>query len=180
VGDFIAVGELKGIVTRVGARSTTVQTFDRVSVIVPNSEFIEKNVINWTHGDPVIRIKLPVGVAYGSDVPLVKRCLLQVAERCEERAEDFPTVVFFNGFGDSSLDFELRVYLGRTADRMPMLDRLKDSRWPQRLLPACQAIRSKGTSCATPPSRPTTRWADTRRCGSESVRMADSALAPAV
>ena len=66
VGNFVKVGELLGSVERIGARSTEIRTLDQVTIIVPNSHFVEKEVINWDYGTPVTRLHLPVGVAYGN------------------------------------------------------------------------------------------------------------------
>ncbi len=110
--DFIDVDEgLSGWVKRIGTRSTTIETRDRINVIVPNSKFIESTVVNWHGRDPKTRVHVPVGVAYGSDVPKVKECLLQVA-RNEPDVEDVPAPdVWFIDFGESSLDFELLVWI---------------------------------------------------------------------
>ena len=110
-GDWIVVGATQGYVKRISIRSTRIQTFDRADVIVPNSEIISNQVTNWMLSDPYGRLKLPVGVAYGSDV-------VKVQEIMEKAAYDHPLVVHgiiglmepkvvFIGFGDSSLDFEL-------------------------------------------------------------------------
>lgn len=110
-GDWIVVGATQGYVKRISIRSTRIQTFDRADVIVPNSEIISNQVTNWMLSDPYGRLKLPVGVAYGSDVEKVREIM-------EKAAYDHPLVVHsiiglmepkvvFIGFGDSSLDFEL-------------------------------------------------------------------------
>jgi len=80
------------------------------SIIVPNSEFITSRVINWSHRDPKVRIHIPVGVAYGSDVPLVVKSLLEAARNHPEVMKDPPPKVWFSEFGDSSLNFELLVW----------------------------------------------------------------------
>ena len=80
VGDFIEVGNLVGIVKKIGLRSTYITTLDKVSLIVPNSRFLENEVLNWSHGNPISRIKIPIGVAYGSNVKLVKKAILEVAK----------------------------------------------------------------------------------------------------
>ncbi|MDJ0632851.1 MAG: mechanosensitive ion channel [Xenococcaceae cyanobacterium MO_188.B29] len=110
VGDFIQVGEHIGTVERVGARSIVLKTLDCVSIIVPNSRLLAEEVINWTHGNPSARLHIPVGVAYGSDVPKVKASLLQAAEEHPEVLRYPQTQVFFTGFGDNSLNFELLVW----------------------------------------------------------------------
>ena len=111
VGDFIRLGELTGTVERVGLRSTQIQTLDHVTIIVPNAELIDGNVVNWSHGNPVSRLRIPLGVAYGSSIPLVRRSVLEVADR-HPRVLRYPKPqLWFKGFGDSSLDFDLLVWI---------------------------------------------------------------------
>ncbi len=110
VGDRIVVGDVEGDVTEIGARSTTVVTNNRIAIIVPNSMFISEPVINWKYTDPRVRFEIPVGVAYGSDVRLVERLLLEVAKENADVLEDPPPDVCFSEFGDSSLNFVLRVW----------------------------------------------------------------------
>lgn len=110
MGHRIEVGNVAGQVTRINLRSTTVVTNDNITIIVPNSDFITRAVTNWSYGDPKVRLRLPVGVAYGSDVEKLKRALLEVAaENPAVLTEPSPTVRFL-GFGDSSLNFELAVW----------------------------------------------------------------------
>jgi len=79
VGDRIEVDDVEGDVVRISGRSTEVLTNDNISIIIPNSKFITENVVNWSHTDRKVRFRIPVNVAYGSDVQLVERLLLQVA-----------------------------------------------------------------------------------------------------
>src|SRR5207253_2708055 len=79
IGDRIEIGGVAGQVRQIRLRSTTVLTNDNIAYIVPNSDFITRTVINWSHGDPSVRIRLPVGVAYGTDTAKVEQLLLQVA-----------------------------------------------------------------------------------------------------
>ena len=110
VGDRVEIEKLAGDVVKIAARSTWVRTNDNVVIIVPNSEFTSQRVTNWTANDRSVRITLPVGTAYSSDPETVKRLLLQVAgEHPDVLREPAPDVIFA-GFGDSSLDFELRVW----------------------------------------------------------------------
>ncbi len=110
VGDFIEVGTYMGTVERIGARSTLIRTLNNVSIIVPNSRFLETEVINWSHHNPVSRLKLPVGVAYGSDIDRVKLALLD-ATRDHEGVLPFPAPqILFKDFGESYLNFELLVW----------------------------------------------------------------------
>lgn len=110
VGDRIEVGNVDGDVIEIGGRSTTVLTNDNISIIVPNSSFITENVVNWKHTDARVRFHLPVGVAYGSDAREVERLLREVAAENADVLDDPPAKVWFRGFGDSSLDFELLVW----------------------------------------------------------------------
>ncbi len=110
MGDRVEVAGVAGQVTHISLRSTTITTNDNISIIVPNSQFITETVINWSHGDPKVRMRLPVGVAYGSDTDKVRQALLEVAANHEKVLKDPAPAVFFNQFGDSSLDFELAVW----------------------------------------------------------------------
>lgn len=110
VGDRIVVGGVEGDVTSINARSTTVLTNDNISIIVPNSQFITENVVNWSYANHTVRIKIPVSVAYGSDVKLVTDLLLQVARENEDVLEKPEPAVRFIEFGDNGLLFELRAW----------------------------------------------------------------------
>jgi small-conductance mechanosensitive channel len=110
VGDRIEVGDLNGDVVRIAARSTWVKTNDNVIIIVPNAEFISGRVTNWTANDRRIRIRVPIGTGYNSNPEEVRDLLLKIARnRPEILPEPGPDVVFTE-FGDSSLNFELRVW----------------------------------------------------------------------
>ncbi len=110
VGDFVEVGKSKGTVERIGGRSTEIRTLDHVSIILPNSRFLEEEVINWSHRNPISRLHLPVGVSYSADPEAVKAALLAAAESHSEVLNNPPPQVFFTGFGESSLDFDLLVW----------------------------------------------------------------------
>ncbi|MEO1144953.1 MAG: mechanosensitive ion channel domain-containing protein [Cyanobacteria bacterium J06638_22] len=110
VGDFVEVGEFLGTIERIGARSTLIRTLDQVSIIMPNSRFLEDEVINWSHDNPVSRLHLPVGVAYASDVDKVRDVLMEAAQNHPFILSHPKPHVLFQGFGDSSLDFELLVW----------------------------------------------------------------------
>jgi potassium efflux system protein len=111
IGDFIEVGKHTGTVERIGLRSTIIRTLDDISIIVPNSNFLETEVINWNHQNPVSRLRLPVGVAYHSDVNVVKLALLEAAANHRDIVSTPEPRVFFKGFGDSALNFELLVWI---------------------------------------------------------------------
>lgn len=113
VGDFIELNGQMGVVDRIGPRSTDIRTLDQVSIIVPNSRFLEHDVVNWSHRNPLSRIHIPVGVAYSSKPETVKAILLEVGrEHPQVMAAPAPEV-FLMGFGDSSLNFELLVWIRR-------------------------------------------------------------------
>lgn len=111
VGDWIVVGAEQGYVSRINVRATEIQTFDRAAVIVPNSDLISGVVKNWMHRGKIGRVRLPVGVSYDSDPEEVKALLLSCVEGEDQILSSPAPVVYFVSFGDSSLDFELRVFL---------------------------------------------------------------------
>ncbi len=110
VGDFVEVGTLNGTVEKIGARSTEIRTLDRVSIIVPNSHFVENEVINWSHGNAISRLHLSVDVAYGSDPNEVRTALIDAALIQAKVLTTLQPQVFFKGFGESALQFELLVW----------------------------------------------------------------------
>ena len=117
-GDVVTVGEVTGTVSRMQMRATTITDFDRRELIVPNRKFITDNVINWTLTDPICRAIVKVGVAYGTDTDMVNRILMTVARRSPLVLDSPKTCVVFGGFGDSTLDFELRVFIAH-REAMP-------------------------------------------------------------
>jgi small-conductance mechanosensitive channel len=117
IGDRITIGGVLGDVENISLRATHIRTIDNIAIIVPNSEFITSQVTNWSHGDPKIRIHVKVGVAYGSDVPLVIESLLKVAQEHPEILEKPPPKVWFREFGDSSLNFDLLAWIPNPKKR---------------------------------------------------------------
>ncbi|MEN9214179.1 MAG: mechanosensitive ion channel [Gloeomargarita sp. DG02_4_bins_56] len=111
VGDFINVGDLQGTVERIGTRTTEIRTLDRVSIIVPNSRFVDNQVINWSLGNPVSRLHVPVGVAYGSPVETVRTALLEAARRHPDVLANPAPQVWLVNFGDSAILFDLLVWI---------------------------------------------------------------------
>ena len=111
VGDFIQVGDLVGIVQKIGLRSTHITTLDQISLIVPNSRFLENEVLNWSHGNPISRIRVPIGVAYGSNIQLVRKAILEVAKSHPEVLLRPSPQLWFQEFADSSLNFDLFVWI---------------------------------------------------------------------
>lgn len=117
IGDRIEVGSVAGQVVKINLRSTTVVTNDNIAIIVPNSDFTSHAVTNWSHGDARVRIRLPVGVAYGTDPEKLRELLLEVAKAHPKVLTQPGPDVFFNGFGDSSLDFELGVWTAEMSSK---------------------------------------------------------------
>jgi potassium efflux system protein len=111
VGDTVTVGGISGDVTRIRIRATTITDWDRKELVIPNKEFVTGQVVNWTLSDTTLRVIVPVGIAYGSNIELAEELLHKVArENKHVLAEPKPKVLFM-GFGDSSLNFELRVFV---------------------------------------------------------------------
>jgi len=124
-GDFIQVGEMVGEVKKISARATTIETRNAVTVIVPNAEFISNEVINWTLGSGErVRAQVQVGVAYGSDLTQVRRCLLRVARKHRDVLKWPRPWVEMGGFGDSSLDFQLHIWTERIRELPQLLSEL--------------------------------------------------------
>lgn len=110
IGDRVEVGETAGQVQRIHARSTIIVTNDNISIIVPNSKFIDEPVINWSYGDPRVRFRIPIGVAYGSDIEKVRETLIAVGREHPKALKDPAPSVFLNKFGENSIDLELVVW----------------------------------------------------------------------
>jgi potassium efflux system protein len=124
VGDVVTIGDQTGRVTRIQIRATTVTDWDRRELIVPNKEFITGQLINWSLSDPITRIVVPVGVAYGSDTKMAEELLLKVArENLIVLTQPEPSALFL-GFGDNSLNFELRVFVRGMDNRLPVTHQL--------------------------------------------------------
>jgi len=115
VGDFVNVGDYTGTVERIGARSTLIRTLDQISIIVPNSRFLDNEVINWNHNNPISRLHLPVGIAYGSNLDQVRDALLKAPKGCPGVLFSPEPAIFFQGFGDSCLNFELSVWIAEPS-----------------------------------------------------------------
>ena len=111
VGDWIVVGAEQGTVREINVRATEIETFDRSTVIIPNSTLITGTVKNWTHSDKMGRLSIPVGVTYNCDPEQVQALLLECAADHTMVLRAPEPYVYFKDFGASSLDFELRCYI---------------------------------------------------------------------
>jgi potassium efflux system protein len=111
VGDMVTIGDAQGRVTRIRMRATTVIDWDRREMIIPNKELITGRVTNWTLSDPINRLIIQVGITYGSDTAAAKRVLLQVAKANAYVLNTPEPVAIFRRFGESALEFELRVFV---------------------------------------------------------------------
>jgi small-conductance mechanosensitive channel len=172
-GDFVVVGDIVGTVIEIEMRATKIVSRDGVAMIVPNSEFVSGRVFNQSHPTTRKRVRIGVGVGYGSDTRFVRDVLIDIALANSDVLRDPAPIVLFKNFGESSLDFELAVWLD-TPDREPVImsdlrfeiDRVFREKgieipFPQRELrlrhePALTSPRTDGaadararTSCAT-------------------------------
>ena len=117
LGDRVEVAGITGQVQQIRARSTVIRTNDNITMIVPNTKFIDSPVTNWTYGDPRVRFRIPVGVAYGSDIGKVREALLAVGRENRQTLKDPAPSVFLNKFGDNSIDLELVVWSSEMSYR---------------------------------------------------------------
>lgn len=117
IGDRVEVAGITGQVQQIRARSTVIRTNDNIMMIVPNTKFIDSPVTNWTYGDPRVRFRIPVGVAYGSDIPTVREALLAAGRENPNTLKDPAPSVFLERFGDNSIDFQLVVWSSEMSAR---------------------------------------------------------------
>jgi small-conductance mechanosensitive channel len=124
VGDFIELDSgITGVVKEISTRYTRINTNDNVDVVVPNSELVSFKLTNWTLREPVVRVRIPFGVAYGTDKELVRKAALEAADEVPLTMKSIPgrtPEVLLLNFGDSSLDFELRVWVSRQGVQRPV------------------------------------------------------------
>lgn len=127
IGDLVEVDNTFGQVESIGARSTSIKTFDNFHIIVPNSTFLESNVVNWTHTDNMVRISLVVGVAYGSPVNKVEQIMLEIVREHAQSVIPPEPVVLFEDFGDSALVFRALFWIemNRPMDQRRALSDLR-------------------------------------------------------
>jgi small-conductance mechanosensitive channel len=125
VGDYIELGGRWAEIKDIGLRATVVRTFDSADIVVPNSNLISNEVTNWTLSDRIVRLIIPVGVAYGSDVSLVTETLKECAMANSQVLRMPEPEVLFRDFGESSLDFELRVWISNAEERLRVASDLR-------------------------------------------------------
>jgi small-conductance mechanosensitive channel len=159
-GDWIVVEGQEGIVRRIQVRATVIETFDRATVLIPNSQLITGVVKNWTHADKLGRITVPVGVSYAADPDRVRALLLAAAAEHEQVSSEPPPEVLFVKFGENALEFELRCIVVdlrrapavRSDLYFAILKRLREAGieipFPQR------EVHIRGTAAAAPRNPP--------------------------
>ncbi|OHX38080.1 mechanosensitive ion channel protein MscS [Methylomonas sp. LWB] len=124
VGDTVTVGDVTGRVSRIQMRATHIVDWDRKELVVPNKTFITDRLINWTLSDTVTRVMVPVSVAYGSDIEIVERILREAIKATELVLQEPEPAVIFVGFGESSLDFKIQVFVSELAERVTVTHQL--------------------------------------------------------
>ncbi|MCC5914204.1 MAG: mechanosensitive ion channel [Balneolaceae bacterium] len=117
VGDWVEVGGIEGGVTEISIRSTKIRTLNNTSIIVPNTQFVENNVINFSHGDPTFRLDVEVGVSYASDLDTVLKALNEVAVEHPKVMKSPKHQVHLTEFADSAWDMQLRVWIPDVKER---------------------------------------------------------------
>lgn len=170
-GDWIITSSGEGTVKKISVRSTEIETFDRSSIIIPNSELISQSVTNWTHKNKIGRVTVPVGVSYSSDPELVRDILLKCAREHPNVLRYPEPFVVWKDFGASSLDFEIRAYIRdigmglsvRTDLRFAIFRALKEAGveipFPQRdlhikTMPGTAPLGAQGQPAAAKPDSP--------------------------
>lgn len=127
VGDRVMVNNIEGDIQEINIRSTKVKTLDNISIIVPNSEFVSKDVINFSHGDPTYRLSIDVGVSYSSDLDKVLKALNEVAEESDDVLKTPNHEVQLRSFGDSSWDMKLLAWIPDVKKRYQVQNALNQA-----------------------------------------------------
>ena len=168
VGDLVTIGNVMGNVTHISFRATTVAAFDNEEILIPNKDLITGQVTNWTLGNTITRIIIPIQAAYGSDVDKISDILMDIAVNDPEVISNPAPAALFMAHGDSGLDFELRVFLGTAGVRLSTRDRLNrninkafvkhgiEIPYPQRDLHIRSVDWPQAPQAAPPPRRPPT------------------------
>ena len=166
VGDTVTVNNISGTVTRINMRATTVLDWERKELIVPNKMFVTDSLINWSLSDDVVRLTAEVGVAYGSDLGEVERILLDIAKNEPLVVSEPKPMVIFREFGDSTLNFELRVFTRGVEDWLLVKDAVNtriDKRFreagieiafPQRVVHFANPLATKSAENTKPQDAP--------------------------
>jgi potassium efflux system protein len=121
IGDTVTIGDISGTVSRIRIRATTITDWDNKELVVPNKNFITDPLVNWTLTDPITRVVIKVGVAYGSDTESAHKVMMDVIKSHSDVLVEPRPTVFFTGFGDSSLNFDIRVFVSDHLKRMPLI-----------------------------------------------------------
>jgi potassium efflux system protein len=124
VGDVVTVGDASGVVTRIHIRATTIRTWDRFELLVPNKEIVTSRLLNWSLSDQITRISIHVGVAYGSEVQKAMQLMSAAAVENRRVLDDPKPFVAFDGFGDNALSLTLRCFVGKIDDRLDAINEL--------------------------------------------------------
>jgi len=120
IGDYVTIGDQSGTVSRIQIRATTLKDLDNLEILIPNEALISERVTNWTLSSSITRLIVPVGIAYGSDTDSAREIMLDAVRDLPKVLNTPAPNVLFTGFGDSSLNFEVRVFLNTFDDRVPM------------------------------------------------------------
>jgi len=121
IGDRLELADVWGDVKRINLRTTVIETPDNIAIIIPNSKLLENEVINYSYGDPKIRLRIPVGIAYGSDVDKATRVMLDAARDNDHILKTPPPKTWFREFGDSSLNFMLLCWIPNAAAKFDVI-----------------------------------------------------------
>ncbi|MCV2217624.1 mechanosensitive channel MscK [Thauera sp. Sel9] len=124
IGDVVTIGNLSGTVSRIQIRATTITDFDRKEIIVPNKTFVTGQLVNWSLSDTVTRVTMAVGVAYGSDLELTRKLLLQAAQENPRVLDEPAPKAQFVAFGASTLDHQLSLHVREIGDRGAVVDEI--------------------------------------------------------
>ncbi|MCO4781448.1 MAG: mechanosensitive ion channel [Candidatus Cloacimonetes bacterium] len=124
VNDIVTIDQTSGTVNKINMRSTTITLFNNKELVVPNKDLITGKLVNWSLTDATLRLELKIGVAYKEDPLKIKEILYKVASRCDRVLTTPEPFVMFQGYGASSIDFELRVYIGTIANYTFIWDQL--------------------------------------------------------
>ncbi len=127
VGDRVEVAGIEGDIIEINIRSTKVRTLNNISIIVPNTEFVSNNVVNYSHGDPTFRLDIDVGVSYSSDLDIVLKALDEVAKDHPKILKAPKHQVHLRNFGDSSWDMQLRVWVPNVKERYILRNELNQA-----------------------------------------------------